>query len=372
MTRSFSLLFAVGLLGAATGTVHAQQLVLKREPPRIEWSGCPQIRVPEADDARQLQQAEQLAARATEAAILGDNAAALEHLTQAVALAPRSATLSYRRARALETLDRSDEAVAEYCRYLALPGATDVAEVEQRLAQLTDADEQAVPAAAAAAYEAGIDQYDAGSLQLAEGSFADALEAAPEWGAPVFNRAVVRLALGRQDAAAADLRTYLEMSPGAADFDVVLDLLSTIRGSTSTDPLVALATGLVVPGLGHFTTGRPVRGAVILGAAAGAIAAGLLVQRSEVDCLAVPVDGRCPPDQILRERVERPYLTAALAVAAAIGVGGAIDAYRSARSRGDSAPALLRLDGQDGAALEVPGVYLDGDGARLDLLRLRF
>lgn len=372
MARSSSLLFAACLLGTASGLAHAQQLVLKREPPRIQWSGCPAITAPEAGDAQQVQHAEQLAARATEAAILGDNAAALEHLTQAVALAPHSAALSYRRARALETLDRGDEAVAEYCRYLALPGATDVAEVEQRLAELTGADQQAVPAAAAHAYEAGIEQYDAGSLQLAEASFADAHQSAPDWSAPVFNRAIVRMALGRQDAAAEDLRTYLEMSPGASDFDVVLDLLSTIRGSTSPDPLVALATGLVVPGLGHFTTGRPVRGAVILGSATGALAVGLLTQRTEVDCLAVPVDGRCPPDQILRERVERPYLTAAIAVAAAIGIGGAIDAYRSARSRGDAAPALLRLNGQDGAALEVPGLYLDGDGARLDLLRLRF
>lgn len=368
-------MIGVGLLGCLAARAGAQTLLLKREPPLVEWAGCPALPPPESTDDARRQQAESLAASATEASILGDNAAALDRLTRAATLDPASPAITYRLARTLEVLDRDDDAVAEYCRYLSLPGAADSAEVRDRLAELTQPDGIAVSAAAAQAYDTGIAHFDAGSLVQAEAAFQQALDAAPMWSAPVFNRALVLIALGRRDEAARDLRQYLEMSPGAPDFDQVLDLLSSLRGVSPYNPVAALATGLVVPGLGHFTTGRPVTGAVFLGSAAGALAVGLLTQRTEVECLATPVDGRCPPDQVLRENVERPYLTAALAVAAAIGIGGAIDAYRGARSRNAAAPEVLRFgeqNGAGGAALVLPRVHLGPDGPRLYLLRLRF
>jgi tetratricopeptide (TPR) repeat protein len=131
-------------------------------------------------------------------------------------------------------------------------------------------------------------------------------------------------------------------------------------------PGQAMVLGLVVPGMGEVYTGRPLRGLLVLGAAAGAAATGLLVERVAIDCLVVPVDNFCPPDQIANERIERPYRTLGLGAAAAITVLGAIDAYFGARSQN------ARAAGASGARLEVPSLHLGMTDVRLELLRLRF
>ncbi|MGH7445471.1 MAG: hypothetical protein ACREKM_11365 [Longimicrobiales bacterium] len=362
------------LLGlSATGTA-AQQLELKRELPAIAWSGCPALTaiVDVPDDAARAE-AEQLVVAATEASILGDNTTALERLGRAAALDGTSAAIAYRHARTLEELQRTDAAVGEYCRYLGLPGATDSAEARQRLATLTRPEGFVVPRAAATAYEDGLRSYDEGRLEQADTAFGVAADAMPTWSAAIYNRALVRLELGLRQPAIEDLRRYLELSPGAPDFGVVLDRLGALQEAAPRNPAGVLAVGLLLPGLGHFTTGRPAVGALVMGAAGSAIAAGLLIERSEVQCLSPPVDGRCPPGQVLRENVERPFLIPGLIAAAVVGIGGAIHAYRGVRNRNEE--ALLRVGGQNGrggAALVRPAVRVGTDGMRVDILRLRF
>jgi hypothetical protein len=138
------------------------------------------------------------------------------------------------------------------------------------------------------------------------------------------------------------------------------------------NPGQALAMGLVVPGLGQFYTGRPVRGVLALGVAGGALAAGLLTERLEVDCRSVPVNDSCPAADVLDERTRRPYLAPAIAVAAGVGLISAIDAFVTARNA--NARAATTLDPSDAGRprLLLPSITVGPDAVRAHLLRLRF
>ncbi len=377
--KSHARLLALLFLLVAPGGVVAQQLPLKRDPASISWAGCPQ-----AEERRssvtpaQRQEAVRLGEAATQASLLGDKSAAFDLLTRAATLDPTSRTIAYHHARTLDELDRPMEALSAYCLYLSIaPDASDAQEVRERVRVLGTPGGFAVPAASARAYEAGIVHYDAGKLVEAEAAFAQAIEGARAWGAAVYNRAVVRLALGRTDAAAEDFRRFLELSPGSPEFDTVLDLLATFRqvAPPPFNPGSALVRGLIVPGLGHFTTGRPGAGAVFLGSASGALLAGFLVKRLAVECLSPLANGRCPTDQVVREEEKRPYLLPAIGAAAVIGVFGAIDAYRGASRRNREASKSLRvgIDGRSrGPNLALPSFNLGPQSAQFDLIRLRF
>ncbi|HEU5210268.1 MAG TPA: DUF6677 family protein [Longimicrobiales bacterium] len=372
--RGILLLCAALPLIASPLAAGAQQLHLKREEPVLAWAGCPvpaSAPEPAAPEARQ--QAERLVATATEATLLGETADALDRLTAAAGLDPASPDVSYRLARMLESLDQREPAIREYCRYLALPGAQDTADARQRLAGLTQSPAGAVPAAAADAFRTGIATFDQHRFAEAESAFAQARALAPGWDAAVFNHAVTLLVMERTGEAMAQLREYIEMSPGASDFDQVVDALARLRSARPYNPGGALAAGLIVPGLGHFTTGRPTTGALFLAAAGGALAAGLMIERARVECLTTPVDGTCPPDQVRHTDSERPFLLPGIGAAAAIGVIGAIDAWRGARRSNDAAAALLQFGARsEGASLLAPAVGWDRTGAHVALLRLRF
>ena len=370
MTRRTALLVACLLLPAAPAS--GQTLTLIREAPGV-WDGCPAR--PDAIPARaslaERQEAERLAAAATQAAILGDNAAALELLRRADGLDPASPEVKYHLARTLEELGRSTDALAEYCRYTALAGeAPDAPDAQDARARIEALTASTVTAAAARAFSAGTGHVDAGRLREAEAAFGQAMSAAPAWGAPVHNRAVVRLALGRTAEASADIDEYLRLT-GDQTRAANLSAWTAIRPSSPRAPQQALIAGLLMPGLGHFTTDRPATGALVLGVAAAAVGVGVAVQDVKVDCLSPPVDGRCPPENIVRERTERPYLYPGIAVAAAAGILGALDAYRGARRSADPRRSgALGLPATGVAA--VSRVHIDGDGVRMELIRLRF
>jgi tetratricopeptide (TPR) repeat protein len=374
---------AACLLGAAfvallSTAASAQTLELRRDRPEIAWAGCPQMARPANVAQQRRDEAARLATAATESAILGDNAAARDLLARAAATDPTAPSHAYRLGRALEELGRTDEALGEYCRYLAIaPNAADAGEVRTRITALTRPAGLAVPESALHAFDAGIADYDAARLVEAEAAFRAAAEAAPYWPAPVFNRALVFTALDRRDDAAVAFRNYLELSPGASDFDAVLALLASFREGPAPvqryNPGSALVAGLLVPGLGHFTTGRPGRGALFMTAAGAAVAAALLVEKVDVDCLSPPVGGVCPTDQILNKDVSRPLLLPGLGAAAVIGIVGAVDAFRGAQ-RKNATDAGLRMGmvGDRGVRLQAPGINAAWTGIRIDLLRVRF
>jgi tetratricopeptide (TPR) repeat protein len=369
MTRSPALLVACLLLAAAPAS--AQTLTLIRDTPGV-WDGCPAQ--PDASPARaslaQRQEAERLAAAATQAAILGDNGAALDLLQRADGLDPASPEVKYHLARTLEELGRPTEALQEYCRYADLAGdAPDAGDVRTRIDALTAA---TVTAAAARAFAAGNAHADAGRLRDAETAFGQAISAAPAWGAPVHNRAVVRLALGRTAEASADIDAFVRLTGDRTRAADLSAWTAAIRPASPRAPGQALIAGLLVPGLGHFTTDRPATGALVLGVAAAAVGLGVAVQDVKVDCLSPPVDGRCPPENVVRERKDRPYLYPGIAAAAAAGILGALDAYRGARRNAEAANRSGLLGLPVGSLAAASRVHLDADGVRLELIRLRF
>jgi tetratricopeptide (TPR) repeat protein len=379
MQRTLPLLLAcASFIGMAPAGLRAQALPLKRDVPAVIWTGCPAVPdTPDIGPAQRLE-AERLAAEATQASILGNGRDAATLLARAAEMDPRSASILHRLARAEDDLGRTDSAVAAYCRYLAVAAESpDADDVRERIDALARPAGFAVAAAAADAFRSGIAHYDAAGLDAAETSFSWAADAAPDWADPIYNRGLVRFALDRRAEAADDLRRYLEMNPASADFNRVLDVLGTLRGVVPTpySPGSALAAGLLVPGLGHFTTDRTGTGLAFLGAAAGAVAAGFTIQRVKVRCLAPPVDGVCLPDDILREETERPYLVPGIGAAVAIGIWGAIDAYRGAQRRNERAVELLRVGsvwGGDAVLVALPHHIRDGGNTRVGLLTLRF
>jgi tetratricopeptide (TPR) repeat protein len=357
----------------------AQGLPLKREIEAFVWGGCPQPAPLAEPSAEDRQEARRLAGDATQAAILGDNAAASQLLSQALERDPTAPDLAYRLALALEHAARPRDAAAAYCRYLALlPDAPDAVEVRQRIPQLIATGGPVLPAAAAQAFTTGITHYDAGSLAAAEAAFSQAVLADAAWDAPVYNRAVVRLAAGAVEAGLEDLRRYLLLSPDAADLDQVLAMIRAQRPAPTAPYNAgrALAGGLFVPGLGHFTTDRPVAGTIVLGSAIGALTLALAVERIRIECLAPLENGQCPPGQTLEQDSERPYLNAGIAAAVTVTVLGALDAYRSARSRNAQAverrPLGVPPSGA-GTSILAPSVRPAADGGvNVELVRLRF
>lgn len=132
----------------------------------------------------------------------------------------------------------------------------------------------------------------------------------------------------------------------------------------------ALAMGLVVPGLGQMYAGRRILGLVSLAAAGSAAAAGFLYERVSVDCRIQPVNGSCPPADVLNERSERPYLTAGLAGAVAVTLIGALDGFLSAR-RANARAAGAGASGRSGLAI-LPDVRADAHQVRVEWVRIRF
>jgi hypothetical protein len=129
---------------------------------------------------------------------------------------------------------------------------------------------------------------------------------------------------------------------------------------------------MILPGLGQFSTSRPVLGVVFLAGGAGALAFGLLSTRTEIDCLARTTDGTCPSNQVRDEVSKRPMLVPGLAAFIAVGIVSGIEAAAGARRA--NARATQWAPTQTSAAhLELLPAVLASGGGRVDvsLLRMR-
>lgn len=139
------------------------------------------------------------------------------------------------------------------------------------------------------------------------------------------------------------------------------------------EPGQAAILGVLLPGLGQIYTGRPAVGVLVLGVAGTALGVGMLHESVSVRCLTIPVNNTCPPDDVLSEEAERPYLKAGLGIAAAATLVGAIDAYFGAR-RANARAAAERATptGRVGLRFEPPAVHATPGELRLALIRARF
>lgn len=356
-----------------------QELDLQRDYPGSGPFTCPAPIAPRLPDRDERARAAQLATDATQAMILGNLERVEILLSRALTLDGTSADLAYRHARVLEDISFIDEAMNEYCRAIDLGVASiGVFDVQGRIDVLEAQIRTRLPEDAQDFFRAGLAEADDSLYTDALQSFTGAMEAAPEWETPVFNRAVIYDRLGRFREGLADFRTYLtflNVDPETASAIAVSQRIGLLEGAASVvtpSPSGALVLG-IVPGMGHYYNGRAVKGTITFGLAASAVATGFLFKNITVLCLDLtPSLETCPPDLIVDEVTETPYAVYGLVVAAAITIYGAIDAMRQAKRRRSEAEAISMADPRTGPQLGLPTVSFRGSRIDLNLVRVIF
>lgn len=366
-----------GLLAAILPSAAAAQAVdLKRSLPEPTPPLCPSTPpVSVSPSPADRAEADRLLARATELAILGDVETAVGLLRQAEQLNPASPDVAYRLAAAERDLGQGGEAVIYFCRYLTLlPGAEDGDEVRELVSQLTPPAAPLYDAAAAERFHDGVSAWDDGNPAEAFDAFVDAVQMAPELPEAAYNRGLVAAYQDRDEQAAADLRRYLTLRPGAADRNLVEEwigyLTSPVQAMSATQ---VLAGGLAVPGLGQVMTGSRVPGFAMMGAGVGAAAAGLLVKTIEVQCLGIPTGGECPPEQIKSETESRDFLVPGLIAYGGISMVGAVLAYRRTKANNQFMAGASRFEPRpgNGSRFEFEGPVLQASGERVGIRWIR-
>jgi tetratricopeptide (TPR) repeat protein len=339
--------FVVGLvLGLIAGMAAPQEgwaqqhpLPLKVDVPPAAPGPCEVdqlvtiLEQPASADARA--QARERLTEANQAALLGEDDRARLLLRQAAGFDPTNAEVAYRLARLLEAVGERDAAVLEFCRVsLVDPDGPDTPDARGRIEALAGRDEGQVPGIARVAFQRGVSAVREARFEDAVLHFSRALVEAPTWPDAHYNRALAHLGAGRTGAGVADLDRYLELSPDAPDGARVRAQRSTLAPTPGPiySPRTTLVSGLVLPGMGHFYSGRPTTGLLVLAAAGAGVGLGLGYVDAKVTCLVPPIDGVCPVGQVDTRTESRPLLVPGLLAAGVATVVGAIHAYRSVRA----------------------------------------
>jgi tetratricopeptide (TPR) repeat protein len=311
--------------------------------------------------------------------ILGELLRAQELLRRATELDVTSFEFAYQHARVLEDLDQSSAAMTEYCRSLTLGAeAGGVADAQARLDVLYGTMQARIPQVAREAFLSGLTLADAALYEPAVASFTVAVDAAPDWPPALYNRAVILERLGRVPESLADYRRYIELTPNEIDPVVAavterIGMLEGLVAMPTPSPSGALALGMAFPGMGQYYSGRGLSGTVVLAIAAGAVAGGILYKEVTVHCLT-PTSGACAPADVIDQTSERPYLLAAIGVAGAVTVAGAIEAFVRARGRRGEVEAVMGPPVQEARGARIAGPSVAARGGRVDvaLLSVRF
>jgi tetratricopeptide (TPR) repeat protein len=376
-----SILPAVALVGLGVAELAAQHLPLKTAPPPGSVLICDdQAERSGAVVAGDSEGASRLVNAATQAMLLGDLDGALDFLDRSLILDPSAAEAVYLRARILQRQGASDAAAAALCHYLRLdPASASAQEVRQRL---DDARDAGVAQPLLDTYRRALALEQEGRLSEAEAAFTAVLSARPAAALARYNRAIVRIALGQDAEARADLVAYLELEPRAPDAAQVRQFLGpTVAGpagprATAAAPArprasTAFIIGALVPGGGQYYTGRPTLGAAVTALAGGAVAAGMLHKRTTIHCRDAQADV-CPEDMISSRDTERPLLLPAIGAAAGLALVAAIEAATrvngASRPREESSPSAV-----GSTRLRPSGdLQYDGSALRIELVRLDF
>jgi tetratricopeptide (TPR) repeat protein len=344
--RSRGRMIAAVVFVALARGADAQELPLREDYPGSQRFACPAWSPPPPATPEAAREARELASEASNALVLGELDRAASFLARALELDPGGADLLYRHARVLEARDEQAGAIAGFCRALAAgSGTEEVSDAQERLESLVELDRPQISPDAVDAFDRGVSMARMERYAAAEAAFETALREQPDWAPAVYNVGVVSARRGDREKAVQHLRRYLSIAPEAAD---VADVSRTIgRWEVAADrrlpdPGATLALGMFLPGTGQFYTGRTWPGVGVLAAATGAVAAGFLMQEVRVRCVgAADAGGSCPPEQVVGRQTSRPHLGLALAVAAGVTIGGAVEAFLQARSERGSTPTFV-------------------------------
>lgn len=368
-------------VAASAPSLRAQELVLKREYPGSGPYQCPApLAAPlPAEDGRL--RAAQLATDANQALALGEVERAQELLEQARELDTTSPDYAYRHANLLEALGRTEAAIEEYCSAIDLDvQSIGITGVRQQIDILWTQIRLQLPEGARNAFAAGVAAADDSLYVESVESFSEAIQLAPGWPDPVYNRAAVNEAAGNIALAVVDYRSWLLLvsDPDASDAIAISQRIGELEGAASLitpSPAGALALA-AIPGMGHYYTRRPVSGTITLAAAGAAIAAGVLFKERTTLCLEeVPSGSPCPDGSIVDQMTDTPYLWYGVGVAAAFTIAGAIEAYIKAKRVRDATNAIFETAPaapDEGLTVQGPSISTYRDQVDVQFLRLRF
>jgi tetratricopeptide (TPR) repeat protein len=362
--------FAIAAAGF-TRTGGAQQLAPKRTLAAGAPTGCaafapatPVSASPLGDDP----ETRRLITTGQEASLQGDHAGARDAFTQAARRSPNNAIIAYYLGREHEAVASTTEAVAEYCRYLQLsPNARDADEVRGRIVRLVPASQLAQVDEARANFSSGVALLERRQFFAADSMFGAIALKLPNTPEIYYNRGLARAARGERGPATEDFEKYIELSGSnppdrLAIRSAVGGLQDRVFGTGQ-----AFGSGLLLPGMGQMSTGRPVLGVAILGAVAGAMAWGLMKEDGfEVATFQDPF-GNPYVDSI--PRTTRPNAVIAGATAGVLWFGGAWEAMSYARRTRARAESIIQVGTPANPAQGFVEVARDrvGAGVRLRL-----
>ena len=332
----------VGLL-AGVRTAAAQGLAPKRQLASSAPQGCAALIIPIANTSASSDDAEtrRLLSAGQEASLQGEHTEARDAFAQAAKRSPNNAQLAYYLGREHEFLAANTDAVREYCRYLQLsPGARDKDEVQGRIVRLVPASQIAQVNEAKANFSSGVALLERRQYIAADSIFGSITTRLPNAPEPYFNRALSRAARGERGLATQDFQKYLDLSPNPAERSAinaaVARLQDRVFGSGQ-----ALGSGLMLPGMGQMSTGRPFLGVAVLGAVVGATIWGMSEKEGfEVATFEDPF-GNPYVDSL--PRTTRPYFVVAATAATALWVGSAVEAMSYARRSRARAESIIQI-----------------------------
>ena len=337
----------ISLCAFLVGTgAKAQQLPVKRALSAASTLPCPAPTAAVASARNDSPDVRRLMALGHEAAIVGDHRQARDVFVDAARLSPGDERIAYQLGRAYEELADRQNAVREYCRFLALaPQATDAPDVRTRVAALAapTTGGPTVADQATATFRTGLGHLDQRRWREAAEAFTRVLQSLPRAAEAYYNRALAYSALQERDAAVRDLEQYLTMRPGVEDQTQVraqIDALRRPTWSTTT----ALVTGLVLPGLGQAYTSRPWLGLGVAAVAGTSLFFALQSKdEQEVREFEFPPGFPEPTYTDTITVTKHPYYAVGLAAFTTLTIGAAFEAARYARrSRGTPVPINRR------------------------------
>jgi len=238
-----------------------------------------------------------LAELAAVATLAGEPERARDQLRQAAALDPSSPEWAFRLARVAEDLGDAELATAAYCRLrVTSSDQPQITEASERVEALAVDRGLLPPEPALGRFQRGVVDAAAGALPGAERAFDEALARAPAFAIAYYDRALVRLALGRPGEATADLRQFARLTPEAAGREVSDAVAVLERGQRSR--AAAFGWG-IIPGGSQIYSGRPWVGALVAAVAAAGVVLAVqketrMEERTFVDPFGHPYTDRVP------------------------------------------------------------------------------
>lgn len=154
------------------------------------------------------------------------------------------------------------------------------------------------------------------------------------------------LALSPSAPEAADVRQRIAELALALPPDTAIVRVPVAAPERMPAPAGALIGGLIIPGMGQFTTHRPASGFLVMAVSMGALAYGLQSQNVTTGVTHTATDPLGHTYQYVTQetRSERPHLAAGAGTAAAISVIAAIEAFGHARAARNAASSEDRAD----------------------------